>query len=448
MPHRRTIIGPSFQLLSNWCSMGCASCGIHVAAPSGPDIVTLEEQHLVNARKTLSLVKDTLDSMGIAYGMVEQSGGEPTHHPQIVEAVGEVFETSVHKIISNGLTSKSIYDYLKRRQEQAFIVLSIDNHKIDFNRIRLGAMHKSQPDRAMEIHDAILRNLDLFTKNNIQVVVSSIISRWNIAQYLDFIEWLEQRYPNQIQDGMLVPIPVSLVSFGNPNVGKLNPSAEQVSVFEEAIYASNLLTVKRTREWLLKQLVGHYRNKQRFFEMGESLDQISLHPSKYSCEILRYMISFNYQDEEILRPPSEALFQGYLCGVKVLANIGYTQESQLNHRSPLFSNRPSNMQADKKYYRTDQIREYINKRDSLIDDKEAIEVGSTIGYFSDIRRGMCMLDDFDGVWWPFNVYIQGIVEGDTLGEYWSLFRNHSFMTVLQRIKKQVCSVHHASISYS
>lgn len=445
MSHMRTIVGPSFQLLSNWCSMGCAGCGIHVSPPSGHGIVTLEKHHLTNARRNLSLIKDTIDDMGFEYGMVEQSGGEPSHHPQIVEAVGEVFEDSVHKIITNGLPTKSIYDYLRRRGDQVLLVLSIDHHKIEFNRIRLGSMHKSKPDRALQTHDTILENLDLFVKSNIPIVVSTIISRWNIAQYLDFIEWLEVRYPKQIQDGKLVPMPVSLVSFGNPNVGKLNPSAEQVSAFEEAVYASSLLTIKRTREWLFKQLVGHYWNKQRFFERGESLEQISLHPSRHSCEIHRYMISFNFQDEEILRSPKEALFQGYSCGVKVLGNIGYTLKEQMEPRLPLFNNRPSNMKPDEKYYRTDQIREYINKKEAITNDKEMIQMGGMTGYFGDLRKGMCLLDDFDGVWWPFNVYLQGIVDDVTLGEYWSLFRNRGFVKKLRQVREKERSVLDASV---
>lgn len=420
--------------------MGCAGCGIHVSPPPGHDTVTLGKPHLTNAKRILHLVKDTLDSMGFAFGMVEQSGGEPTHHPQIVEAVGEVFEDSVHKIISNGLPTQSIYSYLKRRAERAFLVLSIDHHKVEYNQIRLGSVHKSQPTRAAQIHAKILSNLDLFLKNNIPVVVSSIISSWNITQYLDFIRWLEESYPKQIQDGILVPIPVSLVSFGNPNIGKMNPSAEQVAAFDEAIYASDLLTVKRTREWLLKQLIGHFKNKQRFFESGESLDLINLHPSRYSCEIFRYMISFNFQDEEILRFPKDALFQGYCCGVKVLGNIGYELNEQLIQRLQLFKNRPSNMQKNQKYYHINQIKEYIHKRETIMNDKELIQMGGRVGYFSELRKGMCMLDDFDGVWWPFNMYLKSIVDDDTLGEYWSLFRNKRFVRVLRQARDETRSM--------
>jgi len=440
MPDHRLIIGPSFQLLSNWCSMGCAGCGIHVAPPPGHDVVALGEQHLANARKTLHFIKDALDGMGFQYGMVEQSGGEPTHHPQIVEAVGEVFEDSVHKIITNGLPTASIRDYLKRRGKKVFLVMSVDHHKVEFNRVRLGGLFVSEPDRAAQIQTTILRNLDLFVTSDVPVVVSTIVSKWNIAHYLGFLEWLEEKYPRQIQDGMLTPIPVSLVSFGNPGVGKLNPSAEQVCAFEEAVRASDLLTVKRGREWLFGQLIGHYRNKQRFFEGGESLDQIALHPSRYPCEIFRHMISFNFQDEEILRPSADALFQGYACGVKVLGNIGYTLNAQGDRRLSEFRERPSNMQLDRLYYRVGQVAEYVDTKERVTNDREAMRMGDRTGRFSDLRRGMCMLDDFDGVWWPLNVYIQGIVDDVTLGEYWSLFRNTGFMKTLRQLRDQAKSV--------
>lgn len=415
--------------------MGCAGCGIRVSPPSGSDIVTLRTPHVINAIRNLRLIKETIDDMGFEYGLVEQSGGEPSHHPQIVEAVGQVFQDSIHKIITNGLPSKSIYNYSKSRGDQVVLVISIDHHQVEFNRIRLGSMYKSKPDRAVQTHDRILENLDLFVKSSIPVVISTIISKWNIAQYLGFLEWLEEQYPKQIQDGMLAPVPVSLVSFNNPNVGKLNPSAEQVSAFEEAIHTSKLLTVNRAREWLFKQLVGHYRNKHRFFEGGESLEEIKLHPSRHSCEIFRYMISFNFQDEEILRTPKEALCQGYSCGVKVLGNIGYTLKEQTCDNVPVFNNRPSNMRADHKYYRMEQIREYINKKDSVTNDKEIIQMGGVEGYFSKLRNGMCMLDDFDGVWWPFNMYLQGIVDDVTLGEYWSLFRDKRFVKKLRQVRE-------------
>lgn len=430
MTHRRSIVAVSLQLLSNWCSMGCAGCGIRVAPPSDSDIVTVDDEHLSNAKATLHAVRERLESAGLDYAMVEQSGGEPTHHPQIIETVGEVFESSVHKIITNGLPSKSIYRYLKARGDRVVLVLSIDHHRLELNRIRLGSMRS---DRALQTLETVLGTLDSLVTSNIPVVVSSIISKWNATQYLEFVEWLEQKYPRQIEDGLLVPIPVSLVSFGNPNVGKLNPSPEQIAVLEEAIDRSRLLTVTRTRDWLFKALIGHYRNKERFFQNGESLDQIARRPSRPSCEIYRQMISFNFQDEEILRPPAEALFQGYSCGVKVLGNLGHPLNGAQG-RSALVENRPSNMPADRKYYGTDQMGEYIGTWDSVTHDRETLQMGRETGYFSELRRGMCLLDDFDGVWWPFNVFLQGLIDESRLGEYWSLFRNRDFVARLQRAR--------------
>lgn len=438
MNQPRSIVAVSFQLLSNWCSMGCAGCGIRVAPPSGDDVVTVDERHLADAENTLREIKETLGSIGLGYAMVEQSGGEPTHHPQMVEAVGQTFHESIHKIITNGLPARSIFRYLKQRGDRAFVVLSIDHHKVEVNRIRLGGLLGSQPDRAARTHETILNNLDLFATNRIPMVVASIISKWNITRYLEFVGWLEEKYPAQIEQGLLVPVPVSLVSFGNAGLGKLNPTAEQVSVFEEAVAESHLLTVRRTREWLFKELVGHYRNKERFFHLGESLDRIALHPSRHPCVMFRNMISFNFQDEEIFRPSAEALFQGYSCGVKVLGNLGHPLDAA-TPRSPLLLNRPSNMPPDRRYYRTSQIGEYVDTWESVTHDRETIRMGDAVGYFSDLRRGMCLLDDFDGVWWPFNAYLQGIVDDAALGEYWSLFRNREFVAKLDRARADTTS---------
>jgi hypothetical protein len=395
----------------------------------------VERDALNNVRSNLRIVRAALDDMGYRYGMVEQSGGEPTHHPQVVEAVGEVFNDCVHKIITNGIPSRSILEYVRRRGENAFVVLSLDHHTLELNRLRLGTAHAMQPDRTAQIHQSILETLDLFTRNNIPTVLSTIISTWNIAGYLSFIAWLEEHYPRQVEEGTLVPIPVSLVSFGNPRLGQLNPSQEQLAAFEEAIEASSLLTVERTRGWLLRQLVGHYYHKRRFFEFGESIDQICLHPSRHPCDIFRYMISFNFQDEEVLRPPTEALFEGYLCGVKVLGNIGYAL-TDMGPRLPVLGSRPSNMGKGKKYYRVDQIAEYIEKKEAASNDRELVNVGGSLGYFGDLRRGMCTLDDFDGVWWPFNAYLKGFADEATIAEFWSLFRNATFLDKLRHLREQ------------
>jgi len=152
------------------------------------------------------------------------------------------------------------------------------------------------------------------------------------------------------------------------------------------------------------------------------------------------MISFNFQDEEILRPSADALFQGYACGVKVLGNIGYTLNAQGDRRLSEFRERPSNMQLDRLYYRVGQVAEYVDTKERVTNDREAMRMGDRTGRFSDLRRGMCMLDDFDGVWWPLNVYIQGIVDDVTLGEYWSLFRNTGFMKTLRQLRDQAKSV--------
>lgn len=441
--YNRVIIGPSFQLLSNWCSMRCAGCGIHVDAPDGDDVVHLGPPYLDNVRRNLTSVRDTMDRMGFSYGMVEQSGGEPTHHPQVVETVGEVFQDNVHKIITNGLTSHSILPYVARRQRGAgvFLVISIDHHEIQHNHIRLGGVLKARPDQAQAMHETILGNLDRFLANDIPVVVSSILSRWNIDRYLDFVGWLEARYPRQIEEGTLVPMPVSLVSFGNDAVGRLNPSSEQIDRFAEAIEQSQHTVVRRSRDWYFRELVRHYTDKRRFFDGGESMAEITARPSRRSCEIFRYMISFNFQDEEILRAEAAA-FEGFSCGVKVLGNIGHEMAAveQGRKRLQMFEHRPNNMKASKKYYRIDQAEDYIRRKERITHDHEEIEMGGEIGLFGNLRRGMCQLDDFDGVWWPFNMFLQGHVAEERLAEYWSLFRNKHFVDKLRAVRREHATV--------
>lgn len=436
--YSREIIGPSFQLLSNWCSMRCAGCGIHVDAPDGADVIHLGPQYLENVRRNLSSVRGTLDRMGFSWGMVEQSGGEPTHHPQVVEAVGSTFEDDVHKIITNGLTSHSILPYVARRQREAgvFLVISVDHHEIQYNHIRLGGVLKARPEQAHSMHETILNNLDRFLANDIPVVVSSILSRWNMDRYLEFVGWLEAKYPRQIEEGTLVPMPVSLVSFGNDAVGRLNPSNEQIDRFADEIERSQLIVVRRARDWYFRELINHYTDKRRFFEGGESLAEIAARPARRSCEIFRYMISFNFQDEEILRAEA-ATFEGFSCGVKVLGNIGYELDTleQGRKRLQMFEHRPNNMKASKKYYRIDQAEAYIRRKERITHDHEEIQMGDEVGLFGTLRRGMCQLDDFDGVWWPFNAFIQGHVPEARLAEYWSLFRNKRFLDKLRAVRR-------------
>ena len=430
----RYIIGPSFQLLSNWCSMGCAGCGIRVAPPEPfANAVSLSTNQLDNVVGTLRTIKAALADLGFVYGMVEQSGGEPTHHPQVVEAVGQVFDSCVHKIITNGLPTASIHPYVKRRGEDAVVVVSLDHQTIEFNRLRLGPFLGVKGDRCREIHNAILANIKWFADSGIPLVISTIISKWNISKYLDFLAWLEEHFPIQVQAGTLTPIPVSLVSFGNRNLGLLNPTKVQVDEFEEAVDSSRLLTVRRTKDWLLRDLVGHYRHKQRVFENGETLDAICARPSRRECDIFRYMVSFNFQDEEILRPSEDALFEGYACGVKVLGNMGY-RFADVERRPSLCTGRPTNMSSTRKYYRVRNIAEYMETKDAVTGDMRMIDMGETLGYFSDLRRGMCMLDDFDGVWWPFNAYIHGFVEDDRVAEFWALFKNKALVGKLRRLR--------------
>ena len=72
-------------------------------------------------------------------------------------------------------------------------------------------------------------------------------------------------------------------------------------------------------------------------------------------------------------------------------------------------------------------------------------MGEIEGYFGELRNGMCMLDDFDGVWWPFNVYLQGILDEDELGQYWSIFRNKRFIKKLRQVRETQRSMRDASV---
>lgn len=434
----KPIIGPSFQLLSNWCSMACAGCGIKVAPPPGMGQIDIDKEHLQNAEKNLSHVRSVLDSNNYKFGLVEQSGGEPTHHPEIVELIGEVFPDCVHKVITNGLPTASIYNYVKRRGDNAVVVLSLDHHTIERNQLRLRAKYAIDPAHALQLHNSVLKNLDLLASGNVPVIVSSTISKWNICSYLEFVGWLERSYPYQISEGTVVPIPVSLVSFGNPAVGSLNPTWDQVAEFEQSIMESNLITVKRCREWLLLQLVGHYKQKMRHFLHGEQLDVIELSPSRYECEIYRHMISFNFQDEEIFRTLEDSLFQGFVCGVKALGNIGFPLLERDCERPTMIQNRPSNLRKEQKYFHLNRIDDYLAMRENIIAGVELIQMGSDTGQFMQLKRGMCLLDDFDGVWWPINMYLKGIVDDTTLGDFCSVFRNTRFQECLKMVRTNSC----------
>jgi wyosine [tRNA(Phe)-imidazoG37] synthetase (radical SAM superfamily) len=417
--------------------MACAGCGIKVAPPPVSESVGLEKSHLQNAKEILSRVRSALENNNYSFGMVEQSGGEPTHYPEIVEMIGEVYNDCVHKIITNGLPTASIIDYLKRRKDQTMVVLSLDHHRIEFNKLRLRAKYVSNPSNALQLHKKVLGTLDLLASLNVPVIVSTTISKWNIDHYVDFLGWLESKYPRHISEGMIVPIPVSLVSFGNKATGTLNPTLSQVIELEKSIKASKLKTVKRSREWLYLQLIGHYKQKMRHFLNSEQLKSIESSPSRHACEIYRYMISFNFQDEEILRKPEDSLFQGFVCGVKALGNIGFHLQEKEFDREAVLENRPSNLEKKLKYFRMSQIDDYLRIRERLIDGADTLQMGSEIGYFSDLRRGMCLLDDFDGVWWPINMYIQGFVDDKTLAEFCSAFRNPRLMSCLDAARKDL-----------
>lgn len=429
----RAIIAPSFQLMSNWCALGCAGCGIRVAPPAEGAVVKLARQYLENARSNLHIVKSALQKAGIDYCMVEQSGGEPAHHPELVELVGELFGDVVHKVITNGQHSEVLLDYALKRGANICLVMSIEHHEVECNRVRFG--EKFSRSQALQIHSKVMDNLDLFARRRVPLVVSTIISKWNIDKYLGFVEWLEKKYPEHIRDGLLTPLPVSLVAFGNQQVGKLNPSIQQVEQFDEAIADSALVSIQRMRHWFFSHLNGLYRHKHRHFQRGETLKQIATTPSKATCEIFPYMMSFNFQDEEILREPTEALFEGYACGVKVLGNIGHPiEENDTQSRIPIIGKRPCNMSRNKLYYGMHQIQEYIDLRDRIHVGHTPITMGQSTGDFRNLRMDMCMLDDFDGVWWPFNAAIQGFADFRLLGEFWSLFRHRKVGDVLARIQ--------------
>jgi organic radical activating enzyme len=421
--------------------MACAGCGIKVASPPGRESAGLKKAHLQNAADILYRVRAALEKSNYGFGMVEQSGGEPTHHPEIVEMVGEVYDDCVHKIITNGLPTASIIDYLKRRKNQTMVVLSLDHYKIEYNKLRFRTKYTANPSNALRLHDKVLGTLDSLASLNVPVIVSTTISKWNIDHYIDFLSWLESKYPRHINEGMIVPIPVSLVSFGNEATGTLNPTWNQVVEFEKSIKASKLISVKRSRDWLFLQLIGHYKQKMRHFLNSEQLNTIESFPSRHACEIYLYMISFNFQDEEILRKPEETLFQGFVCGVKALGNIGFHLEEKEFNREAVFENRPSNLKKELKYFRMSQVDDYLKIRESIIDGKDTLHMGSEIGYFSDLRRGMCLLDDFDGVWWPINMFIQGIIDEASLGEYCAAFRNPRFISCLGAVRKDLASKH-------
>lgn len=440
---QKTIIAPSFQLLSNWCSMGCAGCGINTAPPeNNKDVHHFSDDYLKNAAQNLQIVKDGLDAKNYQYIMVEQSGGEPAHSPQLVELVGKTFKDSYHKIITNGLVSESLLDYVKSRKDEVMLVLSTDHHKLKYNKVRLANVIKANPKEAKRIHNKVLSNIDLFIKNDIPIAISTMFNTYNIDKYLGFLKWLEKKYPKQIENGTLTPVPVSIVAFGNPSVGKMNPTLEQIEKFERQVEKSKLITIKRTKDWLIKDLIGHYKNKYRFFRDGETIDEIDNNSSKTKCHMNKYMMSFNFQDEEIIRSPKEALFEGFSCGIKVIGNIGHKLSSHIedeHFKVTNFKHRPSNMFDNHMYYNMSQVEDYLDTYEKVQNDEIEVKLGEKEGIFSEARREMCLLDDYDGIWMPYNSLIQGKITFEQAGEFWSFFRKPDVIEKIKIMQKEFSS---------
>lgn len=358
--------------MTNQCNLRCSYCDW-----VKDEYIALGKNEISNVRRNLSSIKKVLDENYKEIQLIEYSGGEPLVYPEIVNILLEQFKDKWIRIITNGVAINDDILSSVSNHGKTFLAISLDGCNLEANNARFQGNNK--------LFQHVLKNIDKVVERKIPLMLLCTLSKYNIDYFPDYIEYLQNKYSEAIEAGMLV-MPTHYVT----NYSKDNgvPSKEQVEKFEKFINGKGMDYP------IISNIKEHYY----------CLIQYAKHnPKPYGCKINEWNISMHFRKNEII---DAGKFLNFGCGMRGVEENGFFN---INDKKDV-----------------DTMINIINSPDYYMDfenqSSEALHKDRLSGY-NDLDEncyGKCFVD-----WTIIDLILRGIVNYEDAKKWFVMFRSQS-----------------------
>ena len=275
--------------MTNQCNIKCSYCDWE----KHPYHKMSEEDYVV-AEKNIRKTRGIMDKYYPDYCLVQYSGGEPFLYPRIVEMVLNEYYDKWIRLNTNGLIlSEDILNKIKKHGK-TYLAISIDGCTLESMEPRIG--------KDAILLEKILDNLDRAIKMDIPVMILCTLNTQNIGEFPTFVNYLEERYIDAIEDGMLA-LPAHCVTSYSVKHNEIEESAI-IDEFDRYIHSEG------RKHALLKNIIPHYEHMIYYLRNNDR---------KVPCKISDWTVSMHFRGNSIV---DDCKFLSFGCGMRGVRDLG------------------------------------------------------------------------------------------------------------------------------
>ena len=355
--------------MTNQCNLRCTYCDWKKEKQ-----YKLTEEDKIKVKNNLKKIREMLDVNYPDVQLIEYSGGETLLYPEIISYLCEIFSHKWIRIISNGvLINKEIITVI-HKHKKVFMAISLDGDCIEANRARFGNNE--------QLFGEVINNIDLLVKENIPVMILCTLSKFNIDFFPHYVQFLEKKYDNAIDEGKFV-MPTHYVTNYSEDNGV--PSLEQVQKFKEFILNEG----KNYK--LVNRIMCHYESLIKYAEGKRK---------NYPCTINEWNLSMHFRGNNII----DGGFLSFGCGMRGVMENGLFD---LNDEKQI-----------EEYLRIVSDEEYNAKFRNFIQDENIENAETGINELNKDCDSKCFVD-----WTIIDYILNGYVEYESAKNWFVLFQD-------------------------
>lgn len=353
--------------MTNQCNLNCTYCDWEK-----DEYRTITAEEYENVKNYLQNIKKEVDIRHPELILVEYTGGETLLYPEIIRILLNVFSDKWVRINTNGINITQKLISVMKDHGKTFFAFSLDSHNLEGNYPRF--------QNNLKIYNTVINNFDLTVKSNIPIYLLCTINEFNIEYIPEFVRYLQEKYSDYIDNGMLA-MPAHYVT----NYEKENgtPSQKQNDTLRRFLLTTNSVLINKNYQ--------HYLELIYFIEHRNRLT---------TCTIPEWSLSVHYRKNAII---NGGQFISFGCGMRGIYDLG-------------------NFDSKSSY----DINKYIKAAEDPYLLEKVLKCKSSSAFAYGCQE-MCFTD-----WVCFDMILQGSISIDNASKWFCMFKDQKVINFVEK----------------
>jgi sulfatase maturation enzyme AslB (radical SAM superfamily) len=226
--------------MTNYCNLKCSYCDW-----PKEKIKKLSADERRIAKHHLEKTRVLGDKLFGEFQLIGYTGGEPLLYKDLVFLLLDIYHDKWVRINTNGLLIDfEVLNYLKSHGK-SYLAVSLDGNSFEDNKNRFST--KSEFNK-------VLKNIDIALEHGVCVQIMDTMNPLNIDRFLDYAQWLSEKYADFIADGSLIMCAHFIQTYSKK---RAIPTPEQRECLADKLMAYNVPEIISKAHWHYQRLAKY-----------------------------------------------------------------------------------------------------------------------------------------------------------------------------------------------